>query len=229
VVGKVQKKMNLNNYKSFLSHDMPNAVFRANKALAEFTRLKFPTRLLDIGCGSGELLRIAQNIGVQNLAGVDGVQDALEKCRDIQGEIRQVDLNKTGLPFPDEAFDGVTCLEVLEHLYDPQNTLREIFRVLEKGSCAIISVPNPFSYAVRARVLFGSNVSDPATIGGHIKFFRSSDIRKMCMECGFQNIEIHGLPYPTAYKKYGCLADKLVRRMPDLFATWLFVCCKKSD
>ncbi len=221
--------MNLNNYQSFLSRDMSNAVFRANKALAEFKRLKFPTRLLDVGCGSGELLRIAKNNGVQNLAGVDGVQDALEKCRDIQGETHQVDLNASGLPFSNETFDGITCLEVLEHLYAPQNTIREIFRVLEKGSYAVISVPNPFSYAVRAKVLFGSNVSDPATIGGHIKFFRSNDIRKMCLDCGFQQVEIHGLAYPTAYKKYGRLASALVKHKPDLFATWLFVCCKKSD
>lgn len=221
--------MNLKNYESFLTRDQSNAVYRANKALDAIQDWQLPRNLLDVGCGSGELLRLATDRGMGNVFGVDGVQDALRQSQDAPGEIHIVDLNASGLPFPDDKFDAVTCLEVLEHLYAPQQTLAEIARVTRPGGRVLLSVPNPFGYAARLRLLSGHNISDPATIGGHIKFFKREDLQKMCISCGLNVIRVWGAPYPTAHRKYGPLADFMVQRWPDLFATWFFAFCEKCE
>jgi 2-polyprenyl-3-methyl-5-hydroxy-6-metoxy-1,4-benzoquinol methylase len=221
--------MSLDKYNSFLLRDKDNAIFRGKKAMAQFKSLRWPTRLLDVGCGSGELLRIASEQGIKKLYGIDGVEDALQNCERINAETRKVDLNLSGIPFENEKFDGVTCLEVLEHLYAPQEIINEIFRVLQRGSWAIISVPNPYKYSIRLKILFGGTVSDPTTIGGHIKFFRSKDLREILTGSGFSQIRIEGVAYPTAYRKYGRFTNLFVTLMPNIFATWLFVYCQKPQ
>lgn len=49
-----------------------------------------------------------------------------------------------GIPFPDGAYDFVFCIEVLEHVPNPFDTLAEIRRVLKPGGVLILSVPNPY-------------------------------------------------------------------------------------
>lgn len=49
-----------------------------------------------------------------------------------------------GLPFPDASFDFVFCIEVLEHVPNPFETMTEMHRVLAPGGAAVISVPNPY-------------------------------------------------------------------------------------
>lgn len=49
-----------------------------------------------------------------------------------------------GLPFADAAFDYVFCIEVLEHVLTPFQTLAEIHRVLRAEGILILSVPNPY-------------------------------------------------------------------------------------
>lgn len=221
--------MNLDKYNSYLLRDKDNAIFRGKMALAQFKSLHWPTRLLDVGCGSGELLKIAAEEGIKELYGIDGVEDALLNCEGISAEVRKVDLNISCIPFENERFDGVTCLEVLEHLYAPQEVISEIFRVLQKGSWSILSVPNPFNYVTRLKVLFGGNVSDPTVIGGHIKFFRTRDLQKIFVAHGFTQIRIEGVAYPSAYKKYGRITKLLLTLMPNVFSTWLFIYCQKPQ
>lgn len=219
--------MNLTGYNSFLQKDINNAVFRGKVALNYFENYGWPDSLLDIGCGSGELLKLAENKNIKHLFGVDGVKEALESCQGIQAVIKQVDLNNEKLPFPDDFFNGVTCLEVLEHLYAPQSIISEIYRVLQPGRWAVISVPNPYHLLMRLRILFGANASAPEVTGGHIKFFRTSDIQKMCSRGGFDEVHLEGIPSPRSLRKYKGLTARLGKLAPDLFATWFFICCHK--
>jgi SAM-dependent methyltransferase len=97
-------------------------------------------RLLDIGVGRGELLRAAHDAkwevtGIEpssrfasyaeKLSGVTIHSEPLEQCA-----------------FPDEAFDCVILSAVLEHLYNPDETIAEIARILRPGGAVFIDVPN---------------------------------------------------------------------------------------
>jgi Methylase involved in ubiquinone/menaquinone biosynthesis len=95
------------------------------------------TRILDVGCGTGANLEMLANFG--SAEGVDVSDDALEFCR-AKGLKAHKGLAEK-LPFPDESFDLVTALDVIEHLDDDIVGLKEMRRVLKPGGKTLIFVP----------------------------------------------------------------------------------------
>jgi SAM-dependent methyltransferase len=60
---------------------------------------------------------------------------------DLQpGKAMQVE-DMTALSFPDDTFDAIYCSHVLEHVPDDRQGIREMFRVLKPGGCALLMVP----------------------------------------------------------------------------------------
>ncbi len=97
--------------------------------------------LLDVGCGKGEPAQFLNRHGLYRFTGFDAFEPYLRQCRGekihdayIQGDVRH-------LPFADNSFDTVMCLEVLEHLEksDGDLLLRELERVASRQ--VILSTP----------------------------------------------------------------------------------------
>lgn len=97
-------------------------------------------RFLDIGCSDLGFLNQVRPIA-SNLWGVDIAE--FVSWKDSLGIVTQVcDLDKTGLPFPDNYFDAVSMLMVLEHVFDPFGAIKEVARVLKPGGLFVVDVPN---------------------------------------------------------------------------------------
>ncbi|MEM2512589.1 MAG: class I SAM-dependent methyltransferase, partial [Ignisphaera sp.] len=96
-----------------------------------------------------EELRAGEVYGVD----IDEQAVALARKRGIEAYI--ADLSKDSLPFPNEFFDLVLSLEVIEHLANPDNMLKEAYRVLRKGGYLLISTPNLGWWINRAVLLLG--------------------------------------------------------------------------
>lgn len=95
-------------------------------------------RVLDVGCGTGAVLDFLREKGYQ-VEGVDNNAEAIEYCR---AKGLHVSMGAAeGMNYPDESFDVVLALDVLEHLKDDRAALKEIFRVLKKGGHLIATVP----------------------------------------------------------------------------------------
>ncbi len=112
-------------------------------------------RVLDIGAHRGffsEYLRMVQPNAVVVLA---DVQISRQAFRDDASVVRISDMNTGGLPFRDNSFDLVTCLEVIEHLAYPDNLLGEVWRVLRPGGKLVVTTPNLASWANRLLLLAG--------------------------------------------------------------------------
>lgn len=97
-----------------------------------------PRSLLDAGCGEGHALT---NLHLPaRYQGVDANPACVEYCRarhpgkafDVQSVL--------ALPYADRSFDVVMCMEVLEHLTQPADAVRELARVADRG--LVFSVPN---------------------------------------------------------------------------------------
>jgi len=109
-------------------------------------------RVLDVGCGAGELLVAALSAGLTG-SGVDVARGALATAERAApaADLRPGDAHD--LPFDDDVFDLVALVQVLEHLTDPVLALREAGRVCVPGG------------AVRASVWGAPDECDAAVIG----------------------------------------------------------------
>jgi SAM-dependent methyltransferase len=67
-------------------------------------------------------------------------------------EIKGGDLSAT-LPYPDESFDFITCVEGLEHIENPQQAVREFARLLRAGGQLVVTVPNILNIEERIKWL----------------------------------------------------------------------------
>ena len=97
-----------------------------------------PRRILDLGCGTGTMLAHLRRFG--EAEGVDADERAVGFCH-ARGEDRVQLLESETLPFPDDSFDLLTALDVLEHIEDDRWALREVARVLRPGGIFLATVP----------------------------------------------------------------------------------------
>jgi len=109
--------------------------WRISKAVA-FVRVG--DRLLDVGCFDDRLLRRAAPLVVEGV-GIDPL--AVPKCH------RNTRVLRAEFPcsyvFPDESFDCITMVAVLEHVDDAERTAAECLRLLKPTGRLIVTVPSP--------------------------------------------------------------------------------------
>jgi 2-polyprenyl-3-methyl-5-hydroxy-6-metoxy-1,4-benzoquinol methylase len=103
-------------------------------------------KILDVGCGGGIFVKALSKQGFE-LTGLEVSSRLLTKIDRERLEFELVNADAgDGLPFKDESFDVVLASDVLEHIRENRNTVREIARLLKKNAAAIITVPNLLMY-----------------------------------------------------------------------------------
>jgi 2-polyprenyl-3-methyl-5-hydroxy-6-metoxy-1,4-benzoquinol methylase len=129
-------------------------------------------RLLDVGCGEGYVLRYLQRRwpGIPAV-GLDRDLEALQAACCYHPHPPLLNAEASSLPFPDQSFRLILCLEVLEHLADPQVALRELARVSERY--LLLSVPNQ-PYFSLANFLRGKNLATMGEDRDHRHHWRPS-------------------------------------------------------
>ncbi|MDQ6806175.1 MAG: class I SAM-dependent methyltransferase [Actinomycetota bacterium] len=107
---------------------------------AELDRLplRAGARVLDAGCGSGRTLEDLRAYG--EVSGIELSELAAEHAR--ERDLGEVHVGRVeSLPWEDDSFDLVTCLDVLEHTPDDGVALRELRRVTKRGGWLLVTVP----------------------------------------------------------------------------------------
>lgn len=99
-----------------------------------------PGRLLDIGCGSGFFLKMAQERG-WDAVGVDLNSQAVAYAK-THHQVDAVCSDVRDVPFPEGSFDLVTLWNVLDHIPDPFDLLTEVRRVVKDHGYLFIRTPN---------------------------------------------------------------------------------------
>jgi SAM-dependent methyltransferase len=93
--------------------------------------------LVDFGSGNGKL---AASFGYTKTVCVDGNQSLVEACRNRGLKAVAADLDKP-LPFEDASIEFITCVDVIEHIANPREFIRELKRLVAPGGRIIIFTP----------------------------------------------------------------------------------------
>jgi ubiquinone/menaquinone biosynthesis C-methylase UbiE len=114
---------------------------RAYDQFIELLQVKSGCRLLDIGCGPGQVLQSAVKSGLSTI-GVDLSIEALKLAKYISPKSGLILTSAGNLPFPDQYFDYITLIGVLEHFTEMEKSILEIQRVAKNDALFCIMVPN---------------------------------------------------------------------------------------
>jgi SAM-dependent methyltransferase len=164
-------------------------------------------RLLEIGCGRGELLRGAANVGWE-VRGIEMTHTFARIAADEYGVPVEVSPAETADALC-EQWDAVLLAAVLEHVYDPMALLRRVCNGLRHGGVVFIDVPNECSLYSRVGNLYlhltgkdwAVNLS-PTFPPFHVVGFCPASLKWALQETGFVPVRLH------LYKMTGCLPQR---------------------
>lgn len=147
--------------------------------------------ILDVGCYDGTFLSLVKNKN-NNFFGIEASEWGIEEARGKGIEINQYFFDdKTKLPYEDNFFNIVVAGEIIEHIYDTDFFLEEIYRVLKLEGKFLISTPNVASFGRRLMLLFGKNPimeispNEPDS-SGHIRYFTFETLKKILKKHKFK-------------------------------------------
>jgi SAM-dependent methyltransferase len=179
----------------------------------DFTRLPVGPgeRVLDLGCGAGrhafEALRrgasvVALDADAGELRGVAEMVAAMDAAGEVPpgAAARAVRGDATRMPFPDDAFDRVIAAEVLEHIPDDWQALREIARVLRPGGRLAVTVPA----WLPERICWRLSDDYHNVPGGHVRIYTRAEMETKLGRAGLRagdHHHAHGLHSPYWWLK----------------------------
>lgn len=179
-------------------------------------------RVLDVGCARGYLGKIIRDRG-NWVGGVELSHEAANIARTNLDEVWSFDIQQ---PWPqqllDEPFDLIILGEVVEHLFDPVQVLRNLRGALRPGGLIIITTPNFMTWTNRLRFLIGKfRYQEQGMFDfGHIRWFTYSYLKEVLAEAGFQIEGERHIIFPGKL-------TWLLKSIPSLFA-WQFIVKAKA-
>lgn len=186
--------------------------------------LPLGSEVLDIGCGTGEQLKICSQFGLKVVGIEPAIQMRLIAQRNNIG-VAISDGSIADLPFPDKTFDFVFAIEVLRYLHssDVKKAYREMLRVTKPGGKIFFSMVNRYALdgfilyyflkKITRQILNFGNVA-------HCEFVTPEKIKKDLSSLNIENIDCYGLlfaPVRFLYKINSTLAAKVVKIFDKYF------------
>ena len=109
------------------------------------------SRVLDVGCGDGELMSFILNNISNDIRGIEISKSNVQKCVSKGLTVIEGDAEKDLFQFPNSSFDYVILSQTLQAFLNPEKVLDELLRV---GKKAIVTIPNFGHWKVRLNLLF---------------------------------------------------------------------------
>ena len=176
-------------------------------------------RVLDVGCGGGILSESMAGRGA-NVTGIDLADKSLQVAKlhllesGKQVNYRKIEVEALAAEQAD-SFDVVTCMEMLEHVPDPQSVVRACARLVKPGGHVFFSTlnRNPKSYLLA--IIGAEYVMNMLARGTHdyAKFIKPSELAQFCRDAELNIDDITGMSYHPLHKTYSLGKDTSVNYM----------------
>ena len=133
-------------------------------------------RILDFGAGRGAMLRIFRNLGA-NVVGVEpyGITYLHDRGFEAYRDLSNIPGN----------FDGITMIDVFEHLYEPWNIFKQLYNVLRRDGWIYVATGNPLG--LNARIMKGN--WREAKKPGHLFWPTPKFMEQMLKLSGFKRVK----------------------------------------
>ncbi|SHH01709.1 bifunctional 2-polyprenyl-6-hydroxyphenol methylase/3-demethylubiquinol 3-O-methyltransferase UbiG [Marivita hallyeonensis] len=178
--------------------------------------------VLDLGCAGGFMAEALDDEGA-NVTGIDPAKDAIEAAkahavsegRDIRYDVGVGE----DLPYPDASFDAVVCVDVLEHVSDLPQVIREVARVLRPGGTFLFDTINRNAIAKFATITVAEDVLKLLPKGTHDPdmFVKPTELEKHLKAAGFDVGPMTGLG-PRGINRRG---DFVFGRVPGTMVIYM--------
>jgi SAM-dependent methyltransferase len=216
--------------------DKTQMLYSSHRLALGWVRRRGMRRILDIGCGPGQVARECRRLGAE-VVGLDG----REPLPDAVDEFHRVDLDSEELPVDPSGFDGVRMLDVIEHLSEPEEFLLSLRnqgggRAYDRPApTMIVSTPNVAFAAVRFALLFGRLAyADRGILDvTHKRLFTRSSLVGTLRSCGYEIESVEPVPAPVEVVRPGRVGRILTRfttalakLWPTMFAFQFLVVCR---
>jgi len=187
------KKIYVEKFAGITSEEYKELGDRHRKALEIFFEHRFD-RILDIGCGDGKFtVLIGKACKAKEVYGVDISERGIEMARKKGIKAFRVDVDEESLPFENNYFDAIYAGAIIEHLFDPDHFLNEIYRVLKPEGLLVLDTPNLASLYNRIALL----LLNKTLISRHE---RISLYNRIALLLGYQPFDMHvSIRYPIGH------------------------------
>ena len=160
-------------------------------------------RVLDLGCGDGQLGALLAARGYR----VTGIEKPGVAAGQFPESVVLVEADlDEGLPALEDRYDFVLCADVLEHLKAPERLLREIPSLMGPGARLVASLPNAVNIYVRLNVLMGRFPQHERGLFDrtHLHFYTWSGWLELLTQAGFriEKVMPTGIPFGLALRRW---------------------------
>lgn len=146
--------------------------------------------VLEVGCGAGGTLAWLKATGRAGwVGGIELDPDAAARARPQLDLVLEGDAGLLLPHLPPQSLDLILCLDVLEHLVDPWQTLQQLQALLRPGGKLIVSLPNIRHYSVLLPLLVAGrwHYTDAGILDRtHLRFFSRESARGLLLQAGLQ-------------------------------------------
>lgn len=153
-----------------------------------------PIRVLEIGCScGGTLMGIKGRFKNAELHGIE-INKATSRIAASFATVKVGNIESDVIEYPSQYFDYIIVPDILEHLHEPWNTLKDLCGLLKDNGKIIASIPNFMHYSVLREVLFGRGIyKDLGVVNhSHLRMFTLREINIMFRDAGYINIRSRG-------------------------------------
>ena len=153
-------------------------------------------KILDIGCGGGFLTNALAQVG-HDAVGVDLSNNSLKiaQAKDATQRALYIQADALHLPFPEKSFDVVCAMDLLEHVEQPAEVIREASRVLKEGGLFFFHTfnRNPLSWLFVIKGVEWWMPNTPRHLHIYRLFIKPQELTYWCLQGQIQIQEIQGL------------------------------------